>query len=831
MNDRRGLDLRLALPAAACWASAGVLVALPAAAAGAAVLFTGAALGLLVSAVLMRRPARATQPGSRERRRAAGRVHLGRVRLGRARIGRDRIGRALATVAVCAVAAALSALAVAVQAPARLPESVRTLVDGHAEVSATLTVWSAPVPSAGLAIGGAAQSRFRATLTGLRVGDPDPHEQTAGAGTGLAVPLVVFTDTTSGTPAIGDEIRLAGTLAPTGPGDAAAALFFGRGDPVLVRSAPGWLGWATSLRQGFAGAAGVLPGEGGGLLPGLAIGDTTGVGADLDQAMKTSSLSHLTAVSGANCAIVLALVLSITSALGLGRAVRVASGLAALAGFVVLVTPEPSVVRASAMATIVLLSSSAGRPGRGVAALALASLCLLVADPWLSRNYGFALSVLATLGLLVLAGPLTRRLSLWLPTPLAAVLAIPLAAQLACQPVLVLLSPTLPAYGVPANLLAAPAAPVATIVGLLACLLLPWLPGLSAALMWLAWLPATWIAAVAQTMATLPGNTLPWLGGALGVALTLCCAAAVLVLVAGRGRGRFAALGRVVSGVLICVVAGTTVGILVGTGLGRAVVFPTAWQIAACDIGQGDAVLVRDGDRVALVDVGPDPAPLEACLDTLGIDRLDLLVLTHYDLDHIGGLTAVIGRVDTALVGRPENSQDAALHDRLAAGGAEVREAARGDTGTLGALTWQVLWPIRGSPLMQTGNPGSVSMVFDGGGIRSLFLGDLGEEAQQALLAAGRIGAVDVVKVAHHGSSDQSAALYAELRASVGVVSVGADNGYGHPTRSVLDLLRAAGTGVVRTDQDGMVVIATGNGVPAARRTLLVWTEKVTGAG
>ncbi|TFC05788.1 ComEC/Rec2 family competence protein, partial [Cryobacterium adonitolivorans] len=744
---------------------------------------------------------------------------------------RARLGRALGTVAVCAAAAALAALTVAVQAPARLPEPVRTLVDGRAEVTATLTVWSAPVPSAGLAIGGAPQSRFRATLTGLRQGDGPQQEQSDATGTSLAVPVVVFADASRGSPAIGDEIRLAGTLVPTSPGDAAAALFFGRGDLVPVRAAPWWLGWANTLRHGFAGAAGALPGEGGGLLPGLAIGDTTGVASDLDQAMKSSSLSHLTAVSGANCAIVLALVLAITSALGLGRTARVTSGLAVLAGFVVLVTPEPSVVRAAAMATIVLLSSSAGRPGRGVAALALASLCLLVADPWLSRNYGFGLSVLATLGLLVLAGPLTRRLRRWLPTPLAAMLAIPLAAQLACQPVLVLLSPTLPAYGVPANLLAAPAAPMATIVGLAACLLLPWLPALSTALMWLAWLPATWIAAVAQTTATMPGNTLPWLGGPLGVALTLACATAVVVLLVVRRNGRFAALGRAVSGLLICVAAGATVGILVGTGLGRAVAFPATWQIAACDIGQGDAVLVREGTSVALVDVGPDPALLAECLDTLGIDRVDLLVLTHYDLDHIGGLAAVIGRVDTALVGRPENNQDAALHTRLAAAGADVREAARGDSGTLGALDWEILWPIRGSPLMQTGNPGSVSMVFDGAGIRSVFLGDLGEEAQDALLAAGRIGAVDVVKVAHHGSRDQSATLYAELDASVGVVSVGADNGYGHPTRSVLDVLGAVGTAVMRTDQDGMVVVAPGDGDTAARRTLLVWTEKVPDAG
>ena len=807
-RGRTGVDLRLVLPAAACWLSAGLLVATPGEAARVAGLVGAAAVLVTVGALVT---------GTRARR--AGFVA-------------ERIRPVLGTVAVCCAAAAVAGLSVAVQAPVRLPESVRAVAAEHGEASVMLTVWSAPAQSSRSAIGGGEQIRFRATLTAI--GDPPGQPSTGETGpasTGLTVPVVVFAPASAAGPAIGDEVRMTGTLTATEPGDAAAALIFGRAPPEPVHPAPWWLAWANAVRQGFATACAELPGDGAGLLPGLAIGDTTAVDDGLDQAMKTSSLSHLTAVSGANCAVVLAIVLVAAAALGLGRVWRLVCGLVVLAGFVVLVTPEPSVVRAATMATIVLLSGSLGRPGRGLPALAMAALGLLIIDPWLARNYGFALSVLATLGLLALAGPLSRRLTRWLPAPVATVLSIPIAAQLACQPVLVMLSPTLPVYGVPANLLAAPAAPVATVAGLVACLVLPWAPVLATPLVWLAWLPATWIAAVATTTAGLPASSLPWPGAPFGVVLIVACTLAVLALLAARGPGRVTALVRMASGTLVCVVAGWAVGGVVGGGLGRAAVFPTAWQIAACDIGQGDAVLVRDGDQVALVDVGPDPVSLQACLDTLGIDRLDLLILTHYDLDHIGGLAAVIGRVDTALVGRPESSQDAALIDRLAAGGAHVRETGRGDTGTLGALTWEVLWPIRGSPLMQTGNPGSVSMLFDGAGIRSLFLGDLDEEAQEALMNAGRIGAVDVVKVAHHGSRDQSAALYAELEASIGVVSVGADNGYGHPTRAVLDILGAAGTTVLRTDDDGMVVVAPGPGAPAARRALLVWTEKVTGAG
>jgi len=182
----------------------------------------------------------------------------------------------------------------------------------------------------------------------------------------------------------------------------------------------------------------------------------------------------------------------------------------------------------------------------------------------------------------------------------------------------------------------------------------------------------------------------------------------------------------------------------------------------------------------------------------------------------------VIGRVDTALVGVPENAEDERLHERLRGGGTDVREAARGDSGTLGRLRWEILWPVRGSRVMQTGNPGSVTIAFDGRGIRSLFLGDLGEESQDAMRRASKPGPVDVVKVAHHGSADQSAGLYETLRARVGIVSVGADNGYGHPTGRLLDILAGVGSEALRTDRQGMVVVARAGG-----GALTVWTEKV----
>lgn len=127
---------------------------------------------------------------------------------------------------------------------------------------------------------------------------------------------------------------------------------------------------------------------------------------------------------------------------------------------------------------------------------------------------------------------------------------------------------------------------------------------------------------------------------------------------------------------------------------------------------------------------------------------------------------------------------------------------------------------------MQVGNPGSITIAFDGRGIRSIFLGDLGKEAQDALIRASAPGRVDVVKVAHHGSADQSPELYAQLRARVGLISVGVKNSYGHPTDTLLNILASVGTLAVRTDREGMAVVA-----PGAHGALVLWTEKVAERG
>lgn len=796
-------DLRLAVPAVALWVTCGVGIAVtdprPLVLAG---LLTALSAVLLVL------------------------LSMRRVRRGRWLLTAAAFALATSTVGFAALAAHL---------PARFSDTLDQAAAERTRVTVLLRVESAPRRvSPGL--DGTDRWSVRGTTVRAAAdidrgprptspGDARAAERTRSPSVSARIPSappdIPMTLVTPGSRAtihaltLGATVTARATLRPTTPGDATAYLAFSIAPPAPIDPPPFWLSWTTGLRASFAAAATATPGDGGDLLPGLAIGDETAVSAGLDDAMKASSLSHLTAVSGANCALVTGLVFLLAARVGLPRRARILTAAAALVAFVLLVGPGASVLRAAVMAAVVLLGLIRGRPADGIPALSAAVIVLLVHNPWLARDYGFVLSVLATVGLLLLAGPLTTRLARWMPVSIALVIAVPLAAQLACQPVLLLLAPSIPLFGVPANILAGPAAPAATVLGCLACAALPWAPALGTALVWLAWLPSAWIAQVAQVLSTLPGATLPWPEGPIGIVLSVVGTALFLLLLARRRFPRpFAAA------VVVALATGGTsyAGAVVGATAARTLGLPPDWQIAVCDVGQGDALLFRSGQSVAMIDVGREPGPARDCLDRLGVTHVDTLILTHYDTDHTGGLEGVLSRVRGALVGPPGRPQDERVRHRLLDAGVPVEQGRAGMSGRLGTLVWRLLWPPPDAAT--SGNDASLTLIAEDAGLRSLFLGDLGESAQNALLRTGEVGRVDVVKVAHHGSSDQSPRLYAELGARLGLLSVGADNGYGHPTQRTLDLLAEVGASVARTDHSGLLLISPTPAGPA------LWVER-----
>ncbi|TAL41683.1 MAG: MBL fold metallo-hydrolase [Salinibacterium sp.] len=758
------IDLRLALPAVGAWVASAIVIGVPSAAVPVAIALWLLAALVAVAAVVMR--------------------------------GRQW----LALTVLIAVAAGICCTSIALATPTRQPDALLAVADTGQRVTVTGSTTSTGTDHVALLV--------------------DSVEIDGAVVTG-AIPMIEFGQPGESTFGIGTSVQVVGTVTRSEPGDDVAFLLFADAPAIVVAPPPWYLDWANGLRASFAATAQSLPGDGGDLLAGLAIGDTSAVSDELDAAMKASSLSHLTAVSGANCAVVIGLIMAAGAALGLPRGARVGASIIVLVAFVVLVTPEPSVLRAALMAVLVLLALLSGRPVRGVPVLALATLILLVLDPWLARNYGFALSVLATGGLLVLAGPIARALGRWMPTWLAIMIAVPLAAQLVCQPVIILLNASLPTYGVLANMLAEPAAPIATVIGLAACAATPVAPQLGVFLCQVAWLPSAWIAAVARFFANLPGARLPWPSGMLGVGLLALVSTLAVLALLGRERWR-RSMAFCLAVVVICY-TGLAGGSQLAVDLSR----PSNWQIAACDVDQGDAIVMRSAGQIALFDAGPDPKLLTACLHELGVTRIDLFVLTHFHLDHYGGVSALAGMVDQAFVGPSAGPSDDRVVADIAAGGAHVQQVEAGLNGTLGDLHWRVLWPPHQLAGVELGNPSSITIEFQpvgacpNGCLSAIFLGDLTEDPQTRVLGTVQQPRFDVVKVAHHGSADQSEAFYDRLHATVGVISVGADNDYGHPASSLLGILERAGTSAERTDERGMILLAPGD-TPG---TVKVWTE------
>jgi competence protein ComEC len=266
------------------------------------------------------------------------------------------------------------------------------------------------------------------------------------------------------------------------------------------------------------------------LLPGLVDGDTSGLDDGVRQRFLVAGMSHLTAVSGANLAVVLAFVVFVGRWVRWGARVGAVVGLVATAGFVVLVRPDPSVLRAAAMGGLGLVGVVLRRPGAAVPGLAAGVFVLLVVDPGLAGSAGFALSALATVGLLLFGVAWRDRLRRCrVPAGLAEALSVPLAAQVACAPVIAGISGSVGVAAVPANVLAEPAVAPATVLGVGAAAVSPVSPWLAHALAWLAAWPCRWLVLVAG-WSDRPASLVPWPSGTSGALLLAAALLAVLLL-------------------------------------------------------------------------------------------------------------------------------------------------------------------------------------------------------------------------------------------------------------------------------------------------------------
>ncbi|MFI0013741.1 ComEC/Rec2 family competence protein [Streptomyces griseus] len=836
-------DLRLVPPALAVWAAAAVALGLPGRwVVAVAVACSVAALVLLVVAARTSREARTAG-------RARGVAAAGRApsvaAAGRpqsvAALGRARVVAAVGAVLLCAATgAAVAGLHGADVRRGPVPGLARE----YARIDVDVRVTSDPRTTRPAVRGN--HSTPALLLIDAEVMEVRGARRAGGPGTLVRTPVLLMV--TAGDHRAewqsllpSTRLRLSGRLSPPaheGERLAAVVRVDDKGAPRII-GPPTWIQrTAGELRAGLREATDGLHADARALLPGLVVGDTSRVPSDLHDAFKATDLTHLLSVSGANLSILLFLLVGPPGAalsaerrglaplLGLSLRGTALIGGALTLAFVVVCRPDPSVLRAAACGLITLLAIGTGRRRSLIPALAAAVVLLVLHDPWLSRSYGFLLSVLATGALLTLAPRWSLALrARRVPGRLAEVLAAAAAAQAVCAPVVVVLASRVSLVAVPCNLLAEFAVAPATVLGFAALAVAPVAPPVAGLLAWIASWPVRWIATVARTGAGLPGAEAQWPGGWSGAALLAGLTVVVVLLAPRLARHPW---GCAAAGLLLVLAVLRPVPLTrIMTGWP-----PPDWAFALCDVGQGDAMVLAAGEGTGVVvDAGPDPRAVDRCLRDLAVTRIPLVVLTHFHADHVRGLPGVLrGRAVGAIqtTGLQEPPEQAAFVRRTAAAArVPTVRAVAGEHRRAGPVDWRVLWPRHGpggaeAAAVREPNDSSVTLrVRAAGGLTLLLLGDLEPPAQRELLR-GREGAgpVDVLKVAHHGSAFQDAGLLHSVRPRLALISCGADNPYGHPSARTVGALRAAGARVLRTDTDGPIAVTgTGKELRAVGRT------------
>jgi competence protein ComEC len=613
----------------------------------------------------------------------------------------------------------------------------------------------------------------------------------------------------------GQRVRLSARLSPPLPDNLLAATVLARSEPELLGRPPWWQRGAGQLRSGLQRSAAGLPELPRGLLPGLVVGDTSRLDPVLEERFRVAGLSHLTAVSGTNLSLVVGAVALLLRRLRASPMVIALVSMVVLVGFVVLARPSASVLRAAVMAGIALIALATGRQRAALPVLAATMFGLLLWQPGLAVDFGFALSVVATAALLLVAPgwalALRRRR---VPAGLAEALAVAAAAHLVTVPIIAGISGRVSLVAIPANVLAEPVVAAATILGLLAALSsVLWLP-LAVLLAQLAGWPCRWLVWVAEYFGSLPGASLPWPSGVRG-GLLLAALSAAVVLLCRRPAA------RVLLGVA------TALGVLIQIP-GRAVLVgwpPPGWIVVACDVGQGDALVLNAGRGSAVVvDAGPDPVSVDRCLRELGVSRIAVLVLSHDHLDHVGGLSGVLHQrqVDRVLGSPlPEPASGHRLVLSVLAGHRlRLEPAVAGQRIDAGQSRLDVLGPSHVF-LGSRSDPNNTSVVLRAtvAGVRILLPGDAEVEAQDDLLSTGADLRADILKVPHHGSAYSDPAFLHAAQADLALISAGVDNDYGHPSPLLLAELARLGVPVARTDQQGDIAVVSQDGrlVPVVR--------------
>lgn len=585
------------------------------------------------------------------------------------------------------------------------------------------------------------------------------------------------------------------------------------------------------LAGGIQARLGALYPEQGGLVEALVLARKEGLSPEIREAFARAGTAHLLAISGFHVGVVAGLLLLAGGWLGLSHPARFLVGSAGVWGYVLLIGLPDAAFRAALILTLLSAGRFRHRAVAPLGALASAFLVSLLVDPGALLRPGFQLSFAGALGLMLWARPLGQRLSSFRTVPVppivASGVAAGVAATLATLPLVGWHFGRISVVGIPVTLLAAPFVTLA-IPGILLTLLFSPLSPTAAA----------FLARGVELNLAVFARLVSW-AGALPFASVWVSRPGVMAGVAGLLLGHLlvsARPGLRRYGRRTILAVGAISGLVVWPVVERAMGWGTL-EMVVLDVGQGDALLLRSPKgRWILVDAGPRTESWDAGDRTIlpymrsrGIHGLALILLTHPDMDHVGGAAAVlreesVGRVlDPGLTAGTEAFLG--VLEEAHEEGVPWSVVSLGDSLALDGVALRILWPPgsaegggyrvpvqegRMQELLAEDGANAASLVLEVryGRFSALLTGDAPTAVEEAVLPRLISPRVQVLKVGHHGSrTSTSPELLERTAPEVALISVGARNRYGHPAPEILGRLKGEGVRIFRTDEDGTLVL------------------------
>ncbi|MCR4406451.1 MAG: DNA internalization-related competence protein ComEC/Rec2 [Anaerolineae bacterium] len=573
----------------------------------------------------------------------------------------------------------------------------------------------------------------------------------------------------------------------------------------------------------------ILPDPQAALLTGILLGVESGIPADLMDAFSSTGTTHIIAISGFNISIIAGLFTALSSRLfGGRRATPFAVGGIML--YTLLVGASAAVVRAAIMGALTMIALHYGRQADALTSLFAAGILMTAINPHALWDVGFQLSFAATAGLILFTAPLERQATRLLTAlfheetaqrlvgMINEALIVTLAAQITTLPIILYSFRQLSLVTLLTNFLILPAQPGVMLWGGMAALTgLVWLPA-GQVLAWVAWLFLTYTIRAVELTARLPYaavslgqmSSLPvWvyygllLGGYVVSRMDSAQRQSLWQRLSHRLSMKALIAGLALAVILIWIAASS-----LPDGKLHVVFF---------DVGQGDAIFIQTPQgRQVLIDGGPDPTTLTAALGRRlpFWDRsLDLVILTHPDTDHLTGLIPVLERYHVGRALDPAYPATSETYARWLELIAEKRIPALVARSGLRVelepgLVCEVLHPTSDPDPEDKANNASAVTRWTWGQVTFLLPGDIEQEVEAALVDSGQPLEATVLKAPHHGSDTSSSAAFLQaVNPQLVVISVGADNRFGHPSPEVLE--RLAGWTVLRTDERGTIEIVT----------------------